>query len=218
MQVTDKDGVKRWKKVEVWLKDHVSVPVFASGMSTQFYDECLDDYLSNMAMEQFPQSQPLWEVHIIKYPTSHAASNIVFKFHHSLGDGISLMGALLSCLKRADNPSLPLTFPSVQLHANKNGRDLSMFRKVPRFLSSVYNTLSEMCSTIAKSSLFEDDKTPIRSRHSGVEFLPVSITTMAFSLDHIKQIKARLGVVRSTQLQFSSSNSSGPFSISKLST
>uniref|UniRef100_A0A6N2MR30 Uncharacterized protein n=1 Tax=Salix viminalis TaxID=40686 RepID=A0A6N2MR30_SALVM len=194
LQVTDKDGEKRWKRVEVRLKDHVHVPVFASGMSTRFYDECLDHYLSKTAMEEFPQSQPLWEVHIIKYPTSHAASNIVFKFHHSLGDGISLMGALLSCLKRADNPSLPLTFPSAKLHTSKDGGNFSMFRKVPRFLSSVYNTLSEICSTIVKSSLVEDDKTPIRSRHPGVEFLPFSITTTTFSLDHIKQIRARLGV------------------------
>ncbi|KAJ6366623.1 hypothetical protein OIU77_003079 [Salix suchowensis] len=192
--VTDKDGEKRWKRVEVRLKDHVHVPVFASGMSTQFYDECLDHYLSKTAMEEFPQSQPLWEVHIIKYPTSHAASNIVFKFHHSLGDGISLMGALLSCLKRADNPSLPLNFPSAKLHTSKDGGNCSMFRKVPRFLSSVYNTLSEICSTIVRSSLVEDDKTPIRSRHPGVEFLPFSITTTTFSLDHIKQIRARLGV------------------------
>ncbi|CAK7322764.1 unnamed protein product [Dovyalis caffra] len=192
--VTDEDGVKRWKRVEVRLKDHVHVPVFASGMSTQFYDECLDNYLSKMAMEQLPQSQPLWECHVIKYPTSHAASNIIFKFHHSLGDGFSLMGALLSCLKRADNPSLPLTFPSVQLHTNKNGRNFSMFRNVLRIFSLVSNTVSDFCSSVVKSSLVEDDKTPIRSGHSGVEFLPVSIATMTFSIDRIQQIKAKLGV------------------------
>jgi hypothetical protein len=77
-----------------------------------------------------------------------------------------------------------------------------MFRKVPRFFSSVYNTASDFCSSFIKSCLVKDDKTPIRSGHSGVEFLPVAITTMAFSLDQIKQIKAKLGVVRSRQLQF----------------
>ncbi|KAB5520017.1 hypothetical protein DKX38_024336 [Salix brachista] len=167
LQVADKDGVKRWKRVE---------------------------YLSKMAIEQLPQSQPLWEVHIINYPTSHAASSIIFKLHHSLGDGFSLMGALLSCLQRADAPPLPLTFPSVQLHTNTYGRNSSMFRKVPRFFSSVYNTASDFCSSIIKSCLVKDDKTPIRSGNSGVEFLPVAITTMAFSLDQIKQIKAKLGV------------------------
>ncbi|XP_011001811.1 PREDICTED: O-acyltransferase WSD1-like isoform X1 [Populus euphratica] len=194
IMVADKDGVKRWKRVEVRLTDHVNFPVFTTGMSTQFYDECFDEYLSKMAMEQLPQSQPLWEVHIINYPTSHAASNIIFKLHHSLGDGFSLMGALLSCLQRADAPPLPLTFPSVQLHTNTSGRNCSMFRKVPRFFSSVYNTASDFCSSIIQSCLVKDDKTPIRSGHSGVEFLPVAITTMTFSLDQIKQIKAKLGV------------------------
>uniref|UniRef100_A0A6N2K7T4 O-acyltransferase WSD1 C-terminal domain-containing protein n=1 Tax=Salix viminalis TaxID=40686 RepID=A0A6N2K7T4_SALVM len=175
IMVGDKDGVKRWKKVEVRLSDHVNFPVFTAGMSAQFYDGCFDEYLSKMATEQFPQSQPLWEVHVINYPTSHAASNIIFKLHHSL----------------ADNPSLPLTIPSVQLHTSKYGRNFSM---LPTFLSCVYNSASDFCSSIIRSCLDKEDETPIRSGHSGVESLPVAITTITFSLDHIKQIKAKLGV------------------------
>ncbi|KAG5226304.1 O-acyltransferase WSD [Salix suchowensis] len=194
IMVGDKDGVKRWKKVEVRLSDHVNFPVFTAGMSAQFYDECFDEYLSKMAAEQFPQSQPLWEVHVINYPTSHAASTIIFKFHHSLGDGFSLMGALFSFLKRADNPSLPLTIPSVQLHTSKYGRNFSIFRKVLTFFSCAYNSASDFCSSIIRRCLDKEDETPIRSGHSGVESLPVAITTITFSLDHIKEIKAKLGV------------------------
>ena len=109
MQVIDENGEKRWKKVEVELKDHVYVPIFPEEMSPQFYDEYIQDYLSKLSMLQLPQSQPLWEIHLIKYPTSNAAGTIIFKIHHAIGDGYSLMGALLSCLQRADNPSLPLT-------------------------------------------------------------------------------------------------------------
>jgi hypothetical protein len=189
---------KRWKRVEVRLEDHVTVPVFAAGMSPEFYDKCLDDYLSKIAAEHLPQSRPMWEIHIIKYPTSHAASNVIFKLHHSLGDGFSLMGALLSCLQRVDNPSLPLTFPSIQSHTNKDGKNFSMCRTVHEFFSTVYNTASDFSSSIIKSCLIEDDKTPIRSGQHGVEFRPAGIETMTFSLDHIRQIKSKLGVVRST--------------------
>ncbi|KAF9679238.1 hypothetical protein SADUNF_Sadunf07G0119100 [Salix dunnii] len=192
--VTNEDGEQRWKRVEVRVEDHVNVPVFPAGMSPEFYDKCLDDYLSKIAMEHLPQSRPLWEIHIIKYPTSHAAGNVIFKLHHSLGDGFSLMGALLSCLQRADNPSLPLTFPSVQLHANKDGKNFSVRRTLHKFFSTVYNTASDFSSSILKSCSAEDDKTPIRSGQHGVEFLPVGIETMTFSLDHIKQIKSKLGV------------------------
>ncbi|CAK7322762.1 unnamed protein product [Dovyalis caffra] len=195
IMVTNEDGEKRWKRVEVRLEDHINVPIFASGMSPEFYDECLDDYLSKIAMENFPESRPKWEIHIIKYPTSHAAGNVIFKLHHSLGDGFSLMGALLSCLQRADNPSLPLTFPSIQLHTKKDGKKFSMCRIVPKFFSSVLYTVSDFFSSITTSCLIEDDKTPIRSSQSGVEFLPVSIATMTFSLDDIKQIKSKLGVM-----------------------
>ncbi|KAF9679241.1 hypothetical protein SADUNF_Sadunf07G0119500 [Salix dunnii] len=192
--VTNEDGEQRWKKVEVRVEDHVNVPVFPAGMSPEFYDKCLDDYLSKIAMEHLPQSRPLWEIHIIKYPTSHAAGNVIFKLHHSLGDGFSLMGALLSCLQRADNPSLPLTFPSIQLHANKDGKNFSVRRTLHKFFSTVYNTASDFSSSILKSCSAVDDKTPIRSGQHGVEFLPVGIETMTFSLDHIKQIKSKLGV------------------------
>ncbi|KAE8075949.1 hypothetical protein FH972_014629 [Carpinus fangiana] len=110
--VTDRHGDKQWKRVEVKLEDHVSVPIFPAGWSPTSYDEYFDDYLSKIALDRFPQSKPLFEIHIFKYPTSNAAGNIIFKLHHSLGDGYSLMGALLSCLQRADNPSAPLTLPS----------------------------------------------------------------------------------------------------------
>ncbi|KAA8526362.1 hypothetical protein F0562_008435 [Nyssa sinensis] len=151
VMVEDKRGAKKWKPVEVKLEDHIRTPIFPAGRSPESYDEYLKDYLSKIAVDQLPQSRPLWEVHLIKYPTSDAAGSIIFKLHHALGDGFSLMGALLSCLQRADNPSLPLTFPS-------------------------------------------HDPTPIRSGVDGVEFRPIAIATMTFSLDDIRQIKANLKV------------------------
>lgn len=188
-QVKDKNGVKQWKKFEVKLKDHVNVPIFPSGLPPNSYDNYLNDYLTKIAMEQLPQSRPLWEIHIFKYPTSTAAGVLIFKLHHALGDGFSLMGALLSCLQRADNPSLPLTFPSLQNH--------SMPMNIPKFLSSAFNTVSDFGWSLLKSVCIEDDQTPIRSSgDSGVEFKPITITTMTFSLEHIKQVKAKLGVVR----------------------
>ncbi|KAJ4845594.1 hypothetical protein Tsubulata_005722, partial [Turnera subulata] len=174
IMVEDRNGAKRWKRVEVRVQDHVHVPEFPTGMTTKYYDDCLDDYLSKIALQQLPQSQPLWEIHIIKYPTSSAAGNLIFKLHHSLGDGYSLIGALLSGAKRADNPSVPLTFPSARPHTTKDSsRNHSMFIKVHQVLSSLSNTVSDLCSSISKSVvMFKDDKSPIRSGHPGVEFLP----------------------------------------------
>ncbi|XP_011001806.1 PREDICTED: O-acyltransferase WSD1-like [Populus euphratica] len=194
IMVIDENGEKRWKRVEVKLEDHVYVPIFPEEMSPQFYDEYFEDYLSKLSMLQLPQSQPLWEIHLIKYPTSNAAGTVIFKIHHAIGDGYSLMGALLSCLQRADNPSLPLTLPSVQPRVDTSGDHRTIFKTVPQIFSLLFNTVSDFLGSLLKSSLVEDDLSPIRSGDIGIEFRPIAPTTMTFSLGQIKQIKATLGV------------------------
>ncbi|XP_048439937.1 wax ester synthase/diacylglycerol acyltransferase 4-like [Pyrus x bretschneideri] len=184
----EKKGKKQWKRVEVKLEDHVKTPIFPSNLSNESYDEYFDDYLSNLATKRFPQDKPLWEFHVIKYPNSNAAGNVVFKLHHALGDGYSLMGALLSCLQRADNPSLPLTFPSRQPSKPKNENVMT------RTFSSLLNTMSDIWWGISKSITGEDDRSPIKSSNIGFEFAPITVSTVTISLDHIKLIKSRLGV------------------------
>ncbi|KAL7128941.1 hypothetical protein ABFS83_13G028800 [Erythranthe nasuta] len=187
LMVKDKNGKKHWKKVEVNVKEHVKTPNFPRGKSLEFYEECLSGYLSKISLEQFQESRALWEIHIIKYPTKSTAGNLVFKLHHSLGDGYSLMGALLSCLQRADNPQLPLTFPllnqKIQTNDNKNN-----------ILSRAFDSVYDFGWSVLKSIVLEDDKTPIRSGDDGVEFRPITVTTLNFSLDQIKKVKASLHV------------------------
>ncbi|XP_010272425.1 PREDICTED: O-acyltransferase WSD1-like [Nelumbo nucifera] len=189
IMVRDDNGVKQWKRVEVKPEDHVRIPAFPDGLSPETYDGYLQDYLEKIAMERLPQTRPLWEIHLIKYPTRNAAGTLVFKLHHALGDGFSLMGALFSCLKRADDPSLPLTFPSSRFKKGSH----SILKKVPRLFSIFFNTISDFSWSLLKSSLVEDDRTTIRSGEIGVEFRPVTISTVTLSLDRISQIKANIG-------------------------
>ncbi|KAK7845078.1 wax ester synthase/diacylglycerol acyltransferase 4 [Quercus suber] len=191
IMVTGKKGEKQWKRVEVKLEDHINVPIFPIGLSPDSYDKYYDDYISEIAMNQFPQNKPLWEIHIVKYPTSNAAGTIIFNLHHALGDGYSLMGALLSSLQRADNPSLPLTFPFSERSESKSDR---LSRGVSQLFSLIFNTIYDFGWSVLKSNFIEDDRTPIRSGEKGVEFRPITISTMTFSLDHIKFIKDKLGV------------------------
>ncbi|KAI3515461.1 hypothetical protein L1887_14357 [Cichorium endivia] len=194
IMVEDKEGGKHWKRVVVKAEDHITVPYFPEGLSPESYDKYFNDYLSKIAMEPLPQTKPLWEIHVIKYPTSNASGNVVFKLHHALGDGFSLMGALLSCLQRADNPSLPLTFPNFQKSHTQDNEDKSLINTVPRALSGALNTVLDFGWSVLKSSFLEDSRTPIRSAKEGVEFRPINIMTMTFSLDQIKQIKSCLQV------------------------
>ncbi|XP_062011191.1 wax ester synthase/diacylglycerol acyltransferase 4-like isoform X2 [Rosa rugosa] len=185
---------KQWKRVEVNLEDHVHVPIFPSGMSLESYDTYFDEYITKIASETFPQSRPLWELHLFKYPTSHAAGQIIFKIHHALGDGYSLMGALLSCLQNAQNPSLPLTFPSLKGAKNETNSRSRVFEFVPKIFSAVINDAWDLCWSILKGTWVEDDRTPIRSGVDGVEFRPLSVSTLMLPIEEIKLIKNKLGV------------------------
>lgn len=179
--------------MEVNLKDHINVPVFQTTTGDQFYDQQFNDYLTKISLSQLPQSRPLWEIHVIKYPTRAAAGHVVFKLHHALGDGFSIMGALLSCLQRADDPSLPLTFPLLRndLSLNAEGG-----KGIWNAFSGFFNTVSDFGWSLMKSSFAEDDRTLIRSGDDGVEFRPIDIFTITFCLDQIKLIKSNLQVVR----------------------
>ncbi|KAH7860739.1 hypothetical protein Vadar_017462 [Vaccinium darrowii] len=190
IMVRDKNGVKQWKKVKVNLQDHINVPIFPNN-STQLYDQEFNDYLTKISLSQLPQSRPLWEIHIIKYPTKTAAGHVVFKLHHALGDGFSIMGALLSCLQRADNPSLPLTFPQLRTDLSL---DSEGSKGILNVFSAFLNTVSDFGWSLMKSSFAEDDRTPIRSGDDGVEFRPIDICTITFCLDQIKLIKSNLQV------------------------
>ncbi|GAB4832009.1 hypothetical protein Ancab_006026 [Ancistrocladus abbreviatus] len=176
IMVVDKKGAKQWKRVDVRFEDHVNVPIFPDGHES--YDNYFDDYLTKIATEPLPHDKPLWQIHIIKYPTNNATASLIFKLHHALGDGYSLMGALLSCLQRADNPALPLTFPSQHQRSTFDRDTKNIISSFARKVKVAWSSLWGFGYSILKSTLIEDDKTPIRS---GDKFHHVQISTITFS-------------------------------------
>ncbi|XP_028807846.1 O-acyltransferase WSD1-like [Neltuma alba] len=194
IMVKDEDGNMIWKRVEVRPEEHVKVPIFPESDSG-LYDQYFSDYVSRILTEKTPSNKPLWEFHVIKYPTSKACGTLIMKIHHSLGDGYSLMGALLSCLHRADDPSIPLSFPSrkpssepVQSH-RKN-----FFQRLISAISSSFISISDFGWSLIKSGMIPDDITPIRSGFEGTESQPFGLSDISFPLDSFKEIKSRLGV------------------------
>ncbi|PKA51679.1 O-acyltransferase WSD1 [Apostasia shenzhenica] len=191
--IKDENGVQQWKRVNVRLEDHVKTAVFPAGH--HFYDEFVGEYLSTLALEQLPLTRPLWEIHLLKYRTRASAATAVFKLHHALGDGFSLMGALFSCLKRADNPSLPLTFPTARHSppAAKAGAFIRLCRRAAKAFEVGVNTVSDFAWAMLKSTLLDDDRTPVRSGDPGPEFRPLTVSTVVFSLQNVRKIKDMLG-------------------------
>ncbi|XP_058730389.1 wax ester synthase/diacylglycerol acyltransferase 4-like [Vicia villosa] len=192
IMVRDKDGKMRWQKVEVKIQENVKIPKFneaTNASSTELYD----NYVTSILTSKTPQDKPLWEIHVINYPTTNAASTVIFKLHHSLGDGYSLMGALLSCLQRADDPSLPLSFPS-RVRLDPKYSKKSLFKKLCFGVNAFFSSISDFGSSIIKTRMIEDEKTPIRSGYQGNEFQPVALSNIILSLDQIREVKSKLGV------------------------
>ncbi|WJX44861.1 hypothetical protein P8452_31792 [Trifolium repens] len=196
IMVRDKHGKRRWQKVEVNLEEHVKIPKFPKtrDSSCELYDNYLNDYVTSIQTLRTPQDKPLWEIHFIKYPTTNAAGTLIFKIHHAIGDGYSLMSALLSCLQRADDPSLPLSFPSRGPQLDSKYAKKRLFKKLFLDISSFFSSISDFVSSLIKTRMIEDDITPIRSGYEGTESMPFALSNISLSLDHLKEIKSKLGV------------------------
>ncbi|KAF2297068.1 hypothetical protein GH714_016280 [Hevea brasiliensis] len=77
-------------------------------------DKFVEDYTSNLSKTTISKSIPLWDVHLLNVKTSEAESTVIFRIHHSLGDGISLMSLLLSCSRKASDPEALPNIPTIK--------------------------------------------------------------------------------------------------------
>lgn len=187
--VTDEKGVQRWKKVECRTEDHVVDPSFPLGLTPEEYDVILEDYMSDIYMEKLPENRPPWEVHLFMYPTTKAAGTMLFKLNHALGDGYSIMGALLTLFKRADNPSLPLKFPSA---SSRLPGLVTNYSRMSNFVYRCIYTFTDFSRGLLGTYMADDDSV-LRSKTPMVEFAPVNISSVTFSLDQIRQVKSEIG-------------------------
>lgn len=181
VMVWDVNGVQQWKKVDVKIEDHVITPLFPNPMSIDASERHIRDYISNLWMNPFSESRPLWEVHNIKYPTARGDGTVVLKLDHSLGDGFSLMGALFSRLRRADNPSLPLTFPHSKTRPVRPQQQFS----------TALDTARDFLSSLIKTNFIADGISPIRSATPST--CAPEISTFTLPLHKIQQIKNNIG-------------------------
>ncbi|KAK9109140.1 hypothetical protein Sjap_017200 [Stephania japonica] len=183
---TDKKSVQRWRKVDFNVKDLVVAPTFPSGLSPEEYDQHLHEYLSKIGTEVFPKDRPLWEVHIIKYPTTIGGGAVVFKLSHAIGDGYSLISLLMKGFQRADDPSLPLTFPNVSL------RPKAVRTNGCGFTLKCFNTISDVGVMMLRGRCLKDHKTAVRSGKPQLHLEPIVVSTINLPLEDIRQVKAKV--------------------------
>lgn len=104
-QVMDdkKYGKAVWVPVSTRVEDDVVVPDLDYS-NIENPDEFIEDYTSHLANNPMDVSRPLWEFHVLNIKTSNAESFGIGKFHHSLGDGMSLMSLLYASSRKTSDP------------------------------------------------------------------------------------------------------------------
>ncbi|KAJ4909473.1 O-acyltransferase (WSD1-like) family protein [Raphanus sativus] len=176
---------QRWVPTKVNIKDHVVVPNIDPTIENP--DQFLEDYTSNMVFSPIDKCKPLWEIHILNIKTSDAESLLVARFHHSLGDGMSLMSLLLACSRKtSDLEALPtLVAPKKSQVTNVWWSLLARLWFIIRLMCNtfveVYKFLLILCSV-------RDAATPLMEKPSAT-LSPNKFIHRVISLDDVKFVK-----------------------------
>ncbi|XP_057980411.1 wax ester synthase/diacylglycerol acyltransferase 11-like [Malania oleifera] len=186
LQVADeKNGRKmRWVQTEVDLEQHVIIPDLDPEMNSP--DKFVEDYISSLSKTTIDSSKPLWDLHLLNIKTSDAEATGVFRIHHSLGDGVSLMSLLLACTRKISDPEAVPTLP-VQKKLDSNN-----FRGFWSMLRLYWNTMVDFLMFLATVLFLKDTKTPL-SRSAEIQSTSRRFVHRTVSLDDVKLVKNAMG-------------------------
>ena len=203
----EKDGKMTWVKTEVDLDKHIIIPEIDLANYKDCPDKFLEDYIYELTKTRLDKSRPLWDLHILNVKTSQAEGVGIFRIHHSLGDGVSLMSLLLACTRQTSNPEALPTIPTGKGKGNKSKGGFIGLWKLFKGLFLVYwglklfwNTFVDVLMFVA-SALFlvKDSNTPIKGP-PGSENNPRRIVFRMVSLDDLKLVKNSMNMVISNSL------------------
>ncbi|CAN6332072.1 unnamed protein product [Urochloa humidicola] len=201
VQVKDdakKHGKPRWVRTTVDLDDHIVIPDLDPAATSANPDQAVEDYLSSLSTAPMDHSRPLWELHILDFPTSEAASAVVLRMHHSLGDGVSLLSLFIACTRSAADPArlpeLPAAAPRRRVAGLADAPPLSaglaaIALWVWSYAVLAWHTLVDVVCFVATAWFLRDTRTPFMAASEGVEFRRKRFVHRTLSLDDVKFVK-----------------------------
>ncbi|XAR59436.1 hypothetical protein NMG60_11015275 [Bertholletia excelsa] len=177
--VRDLHGREHWRKTQVDVERHIVVldePVADN-------EDAVNDYVADLSVSSpLPADKPLWELHLLR-----AHNCVVFRLHHALGDGISLMSMLLQCCRSAEDPD---RLPNMASVGGGNGGDrrLRGLSGLWRVAKMAWLTAVFLVEFVLRTLWLSDRRTAV-SGGEGVELWPRKIATAKFRLDDMKAVK-----------------------------
>ncbi|XP_044487737.1 wax ester synthase/diacylglycerol acyltransferase 11-like isoform X2 [Mangifera indica] len=177
LMVRDSRGFEHWRKTHIDIDRHVIV------VSQDHNIVSVNDYVAELSVSSpLSYDKPLWEIHVLE---GHNCA--VFRIHHALGDGISLMSMLLaSCRLAADTEALPTVGVAGNRRDNSLGRNWREI--VGGFVKMIWFSLM-FCIEFVLTSLWVCDRKTAISGGAGVELWPRKLATATFVLEDMKAVK-----------------------------
>ncbi|WVZ88749.1 hypothetical protein U9M48_035229 [Paspalum notatum var. saurae] len=201
IQATDEGGgTPRWARTTVNVDDHIIVPSLDAGAVAADPAKAVEDYVASLSTLPMDFSRPLWEIHLLNFPTSSTvAATAVFRFHHSVGDGTSLISFLIASAQSADSPEAP---PSVPPPGRRRTGQIYA-RPCPPLSAGVFalalwawscvvlawNTVVDLVAFVATVLFLDDPDTPFKRAGHGEAVRSRRVVHRGLSLDDIKYIK-----------------------------
>ncbi|KAM3412591.1 hypothetical protein ACQJBY_003986 [Aegilops geniculata] len=187
-----KNAKPRWVRTTVNLDDHVIFPDLDPAATSADPDRALEDYVSSLSTRPMDHSRPLWEFHVLDFPTSEAAGAVAIRMHHSLGDGVSLISLLTACTRSAADPArlpaLPSPPPPRRSGPPLSAGALALAAWAWSLVALAWNTLVDVALFVATSWFLRDAPTPFLGS-PGVEFRRKRFLNCTLDLDDVKLVK-----------------------------
>ncbi|MBA0557021.1 hypothetical protein Golob_027080, partial [Gossypium lobatum] len=139
--VRDENGFEHWRGTELDIDRHFIVinnrlnkpGKFVGEHETQGFDDdegdgdgeaAVNQYVADLSVSSpLSMDKPLWELHLLK-----AHKCFVFRIHHALGDGFSLMSMLMAGSGKVDVPAVvPAAVPPIKTEGIKSGKRRDWF-------------------------------------------------------------------------------------------
>ncbi|CAM0914095.1 unnamed protein product [Alopecurus aequalis] len=199
----------KWVRTTLSIDDHIIVPDLDPTATLFDPDKALEDYVSALSTLPMDHSRPLWELHVLDFPTSEATAAVVLRVHHSIGDGISLLSLFIACTRRASDQSMLPALPKATarrvgpVYALSSRPRLSLSRGalaafavwVMSLLVLVCHTAVDVVCCVATTMSILCDPPTVFKGNKGVEFRPKRFVNRTLSLDDVMYVK---NIVNST--------------------
>ncbi|XP_057991466.1 wax ester synthase/diacylglycerol acyltransferase 11-like isoform X2 [Hevea brasiliensis] len=183
--VRDKNGFEHWRRTEIDIDRHIIlVDETAATNGGDDVDKIVNDYIADLSSSSpLGCDKPLWEIHMMMKQKC-----AIFRIHHSLGDGISLMSMLLAICRKAEDPAAVPTLATGGRRDWSGGKGKDWRGALMGVLKMVLFNLVFCLNFVLRCLCVRDRKTVI-SGGDGVELWPRKVATARFWIEDMKVVK-----------------------------